>query len=67
MLNDLGNYRAEEYDAKINELKSKQSTLSGKELELNKALVAKLNYEKNNFFETANEGSSYEKRYNFGR
>lgn len=67
MLNDVENIRDQEYDAKINELKSMQSTLSGKELELNKALVAKLNYQKNNFLGTANEATSYEKRYNFGR
>lgn len=67
MLSDVGEIRDQEYDAKIDELKSMQSTLSGKELELNKALVAKLNYQKNNFLETANEATSYEKRYNFGR
>lgn len=53
MINDISKLRDEEYDNQIDLLKSKQSTLDGKELELNKALVSKLNYKKNNPVKTA--------------
>jgi hypothetical protein len=48
MLNDISNFREEEIDNQINLIKSKQGNLSGKELEVSQALVAKLKFKKDN-------------------
>lgn len=48
MLNDISNFREEEINNQINLIKSKQGNLSGKELEVSQALVAKLKFKRDN-------------------
>tara|TARA_B110000483_G_C17957118_1_gene450549 strand:- start:153 stop:779 length:627 start_codon:yes stop_codon:yes gene_type:complete len=65
MLNDISNFREEEIDNQINLIKSKQGNLSGKELEVSQALVAKLKFKRDNP-RTGSKKHGIKEPYHFG-